>query len=78
MHKAELQRQATMLIKQLSTEELSEAIDYLATIRIRKQSETPGAIRLSNCRGWRDNRFRNCVAGGIEYNQSDKRESTLG
>ena len=42
MHKAELQRQATMLIKQLSTEELSEAIDYLATIRIRKQSETPG------------------------------------
>ena len=33
MQKAELQKQATMLIGQLSTEKLKEAVDYLADLQ---------------------------------------------
>ena len=33
MQKTELQKQANMLIEQLSTEKLKEAIDYLADLR---------------------------------------------
>ena len=40
MRKEELQRKATILIKQLSAEELSEVIDYLSNIQGEKNSGT--------------------------------------
>ena len=40
MQKAELQRKAAMLIKQLSAEELNEVIDYLSNIQDKKNSGT--------------------------------------
>ena len=41
MRKAELQQQATMLIEQLSVEELNEVIDHLSNIQSKKNSGTP-------------------------------------
>ena len=40
MGKEELQRKATILIKQLSAEELNEVIDYLSNIQDKKNSGT--------------------------------------
>ena len=40
MRKEELQRKATILIKQLSAKELNEVIDYLSNIRDKKNSGT--------------------------------------
>ena len=40
MRKEELQRKATILIKQLSAEELNEVIDYLSNIQDKKNSGT--------------------------------------
>ena len=38
MEKMDLQKQATMLIEQLSTEKLKEAVDYLADLRTKDAS----------------------------------------
>ena len=38
MGKMDLQKQATMLIEQLSTEKLKEAVDYLADLRAKDAS----------------------------------------